>query len=1205
MAIVGEAHIIVRAITNKVNDDIRRGFNGSGGAGRKAGEDMGRNFIQGFRNSGSNNIFGQLQSAMRGANGEAEGMAQAFHSAMRAGFAYQAGIGSLIGGISSLIGALGALAGSAGGAAASLVVIGNGAFAAISALGVLKSALGGIGKAIGAYNKQQTAGGAAAASNAAAQAAAAQRIQQAEQALARTIETNREQLISANNQVRDSQLALNLALKAGQEELQQLGFDAEDAALAEKRAGMDLQDARDKLAAAQDLPPNSRARQDAELGYQEAELAYRRAKDRNSDLAKQEADAAEKGVAGTQTVIDASKNLQDAEANRAKTARDGARQEQAAVQALADARKAAAAAAAKPAGGSGAADPFAALTASQKKFAMYLISLQPRLKALKVAASDALLPPLQQAIEKLMAPGGLFDTIVAGVPIIGRALGAAANSIADAFSNPRVLGNITTLFVSSGKLIENFGKSAGHYITAFSTILAAAAPLAERFSDFLLQSATNFDNFIAKADSNGSLTKFFKTAGDTMASFGTIFGNLLSGLGAMIRANMGPGTGGQMLLDFFIKGSSGLRDLNTATGQSHLKKYFQDVAKNAMPILSFVKQIVKAFLGLGGDPAIAKTFTTLQGAVPSLASIAKAGIDAGPAFANVVVHLAKIIAILADTGAPTAFFQALDGIIKPILDFVSRPAVNKFLNDSGKMLATISAFTFTAIIAAKGFSIFFGSISLVFGVLSRIVTPFVALARVSGILFAGLSRGSGIIVILRSLATFGGKFGAVLAKVIPLVIRLGGPVFGLLRTGLGLAITGIRLLGAALLANPIGIIITLIGLLVAGLIWFFTQTDVGRKAWAEFTRFLGEAWTNIVATIQVGIDNLVNFFQAAWIVIQTAVAVFIAIVQGYFTILIGFWTGVWQILTSVVQAAWGLVVGLIQTAVGFIVGYVEAYITLLLTIWTSIWNGLVTTITGVWNAIITFIRSAITNVQTIINNVLGLIVAIFTGHWDQIPKYLRGIWNGVVGLVRSGLNLVRSVISSVLSGVRTVWNGIWGGIGNFFHSIWANIVSAVRGAARIFGDAFGKVATGVRTAFGTVLGAIRTAINGVIDVMNNGIGQLNKLHFKTPGWLPKPFGGLNVGLNIPKIPRLALGGVVMPSNGGSIVNVAEAGRPERIEPLDAQGLSVRDRAIIAAMTSDRPAGVTLNLYPPPGANNREIADMVNREIAFQMRKGGY
>jgi tape measure domain-containing protein len=54
-------------------------------------------------------------------------------------------------------------------------------------------------------------------------------------------------------------------------------------------------------------------------------------------------------------------------------------------------------------------------------------------------------------------------------------------------------------------------------------------------------------------------------------------------------------------------------------------------------------------------------------------------------------------------------------------------------------------------------------------------------------------------------------------------------------------------------ANPILLVATAIGALVAGLVYFFTQTELGQAIWAEFTRFLGEAWANIS-----------GFFTAAW-----------------------------------------------------------------------------------------------------------------------------------------------------------------------------------------------------------------------------------------------------------------------------------------------------------------------------------------------------
>ncbi|WIB25431.1 tape measure protein [Curtobacterium sp. MCSS17_015] len=68
----------------------------------------------------------------------------------------------------------------------------------------------------------------------------------------------------------------------------------------------------------------------------------------------------------------------------------------------------------------------------------------------------------------------------------------------------------------------------------------------------------------------------------------------------------------------------------------------------------------------------------------------------------------------------------------------------------------------------------------------------------------------------------------------------------------------------ALSANPIGIVVLAIGALVAGLVWFFTQTKVGQAAWAAFTTFLSEAWTNIVNTAKVTWTLLVGFFSGLW-----------------------------------------------------------------------------------------------------------------------------------------------------------------------------------------------------------------------------------------------------------------------------------------------------------------------------------------------------
>ena len=86
-------------------------------------------------------------------------------------------------------------------------------------------------------------------------------------------------------------------------------------------------------------------------------------------------------------------------------------------------------------------------------------------------------------------------------------------------------------------------------------------------------------------------------------------------------------------------------------------------------------------------------------------------------------------------------------------------------------------------------------------------------------------------------------------------------------------------------------------------------------------------------------------------------------------------------------------------------------------------------------------------------------------------------------------------------------------------------------------------------------------------------------------------------------PQLAKGGTIQPSPGGTIARIAEAGRPERVEPLDPDGLSKRDKAMIS-MLSGGGTGNTINVYPSQGMNESELASIISRQIAFQLRRGG-
>lgn len=103
---------------------------------------------------------------------------------------------------------------------------------------------------------------------------------------------------------------------------------------------------------------------------------------------------------------------------------------------------------------------------------------------------------------------------------------------------------------------------------------------------------------------------------------------------------------------------------------------------------------------------------------------------------------------------------------------------------------------------------------------------------------------------------------------------------------------------AALIANPIGLLVTAIGAVVAGLVLFFTKTEIGRQAWAAFTDFLSAAW-----------ERVKTAFSVAWTAIR---AVFDAIVAKAAEV----WSGVREKFTAVVDFVKGLPQAITNAAKG-------------------------------------------------------------------------------------------------------------------------------------------------------------------------------------------------------------------------------------------------------------------------------------------------
>ena len=188
-----------------------------------------------------------------------------------------------------------------------------------------------------------------------------------------------------------------------------------------------------------------------------------------------------------------------------------------------------------------------------------------------------------------------------------------------------------------------------------------------------------------------------------------------------------------------------------------------------------------------------------------------------------------------------------------------------------------------------------------------------------------------------------------------------------------------RALNLAMRMNPIGIIITLIAALVAGLIWFFTQTDTGRAIWEGFINWLAAAWE--------------------WLK-ETAVAVFDAVVDAI--------VDAWNWVKDKTQEIWDTVVQWIQDNWDKILDILSLAnpVTAVIRHWDTIkeatgaaWDWVVNKLSGVWHTITTTISNAVNSVKQWISNAWNNVKTTTSNAFNNVRTSVSNAFNNVVSFV--------------------------------------------------------------------------------------------------------------------------------------------------------------------------------------------------------------
>lgn len=243
------------------------------------------------------------------------------------------------------------------------------------------------------------------------------------------------------------------------------------------------------------------------------------------------------------------------------------------------------------------------------------------------------------------------------------------------------------------------------------------------------------------------------------------------------------------------------------------------------------------------------------------------------------------------------------------------------------------------------------------------------------------------------------------------------------------AVTG---LFTAMSANPIGIAIAAIAALTAGLVYFFTQTEMGRQIWQGFMDWFSGVWQSVAPVLTEVWNGIVETATTVW---NNMMAVVAPIIQAVVDFIRSVWDGIslwWTENQGLIQqtftTVWNAIQTVIQTVMPIIQSIIETAMNILAPFIETTWNNICTVVTTVWE----LIKIAIQTAMDVIGGIIKAVMAIINGDWGTAWNAIKGvgeaIWKGLSAAGKAIFDSFAQILSNIWSTIKSVASSAWEGL---------------------------------------------------------------------------------------------------------------------------------------------------------------------------------